>query len=168
MTRGRARREGGRSRVAAAELVVEVIDRRRSPTRGAGSIATFLEEVSGVLPPPSGGSVAIALVADTAMRGLNRKYRGRNATTDVLAFPGGGTRDPDGNLHLGDIAISVSRAARQAKEAGHSLACELRILALHGYLHLLGHDHEVDRGEMATLQRRLIRRFLPTGSSRLE
>jgi probable rRNA maturation factor len=158
----------GRSRVPASALVVEVIDRRRLPTRGAGSIARFIEAVGGVLPPASGGSVAIALLADAAMRRLNRTYRGRNATTDVLAFPGGGARDPAGHLHLGDIAISVPRAVRQAKEAGHSLACELRILALHGYLHLLGHDHEADRGEMATLQRRLIRRFSPPGSERAE
>ena len=99
------------------------------------------------------------------MREYNRVYRDRDAVTDVLAFPGDGP-DPDGRTHLGDIVIAAPQAARQARAAGHSLAREARILALHAYLHLLGYDHETDRGEMLRLQRRLERRLIPRGSSR--
>jgi probable rRNA maturation factor len=99
------------------------------------------------------------------MRSLNRTFRGRRGTTDVLAFPGGGDADPEGRAHLGDIAVSVPRAARQAAERGHSLRRELKILALHGYLHLLGLDHERDRGEMMRAQDRLVRVLL-TGRRR--
>jgi len=95
------------------------------------------------------------------MRELNGTFRGRRGTTDVLAFPGGGARDPEGRTHLGDIAVSVPRATRQANERGHSLVRELEILVLHGYLHLLGMDHETDRGEMMRLQDRLVRGLLP-------
>ncbi len=139
---------------------VAVVDRPRRRTAGAGALGVFLERLAVEAPPPRGARVALCLLSDAAMRELNRAFRGRNATTDVLAFPGGGTRDLEGRLDLGDIAVSVPRAARQAREAGHTLGRELRILALHGYLHLLGHDHERDRGEMSRMERRLIRRLL--------
>ena len=73
----------------------------------------------------------------------------------------GDAPDPEGGRHLGDLLISVPQAARQAGERRHSLARELRVLVLHGYLHLLGHDHETDGGRMMRLQRRLERRLLP-------
>lgn len=91
------------------------------------------------------------------MRALNRDFRGKDATTDVLSFPGGST--PDGE-HLGDVVISVPRARQQAAEAGHPVARELRVLLLHGLLHCLGHDHETDGGEMERLERRLRRRWI--------
>ena len=96
------------------------------------------------------------------MRELNRRFRGRDSTTDVLSFPGDSAPDPEGRRHLGDIAISVPTAARQARVAGHGLQRELSVLVLHGYLHLLGYDHETDDGTMLRLQRRLERRLLPT------
>jgi probable rRNA maturation factor len=139
---------------------VAVVDRRRGGTPQARGLRGFLGRLAAAVPPPEEARVALCLLSDAAMRKLNRAHRGLDATTDVLAFPGGGSRDPDGRIELGDIAVSVPRAARQAREAGHSLGRELRILALHGYLHLLGHDHETDRGEMATLERRLARRLL--------
>jgi probable rRNA maturation factor len=141
-------------------MEVAVVDRPRRRTPGARALRSFLERVAVLAPPPPGARVALCLLSDAAMRRLNLSFRGRNATTDVLAFPGGGSRDPEGRLDLGDIAVSVPRAARQAREAGHALGRELRILALHGYLHLLGHDHETDRGEMSGLERRLVRRLL--------
>jgi rRNA maturation RNase YbeY len=141
-------------------LDVEVVDRPRLRTPGARALRSFLEHVAVEAPPPPGARVVLCLLSDAAMRRLNRTFRGRGATTDVLAFPGGGSRDPEGQLELGDIAVSVPRAARQAREAGHPLGRELRILAMHGYLHLLGHDHEADRGEMRCLEQRLIRRLL--------
>jgi rRNA maturation RNase YbeY len=82
---------------------------------------------------------------------------------DVLSFPGDGERLQDGTLPLGEVVIAVGQAARQARAAGHSLARELRVLLIHGYLHLLGYDHEVDDGTMMRLQARLSRRLLAPG-----
>lgn len=102
-------------------------------------------------------SFAVRFVGDRTMRAWNRDFRGKDGTTDVLSFPG--ERTPD-EWPLGDVAISVPQAARQAAERNESLARELRVLLLHGVLHCLGHDHETDRGEMDALERRLRRRFL--------
>ncbi len=91
---------------------------------------------------------------------MNAHYRHVDAATDVLSFPAG----PDGGGSLGDVAIAVGVARRQATEQGHSLTTELRILALHGLLHLLGYDHEEDDGRMRRLEERLRRRAgLPRG-----
>jgi probable rRNA maturation factor len=99
--------------------------------------------------------VGLVLTNDRAMRALNHRYRGRKGTTDVLSFPG-----PGGEAGLGDIVISVERAERNARRFGHSLARELDVLALHGFLHVLAYDHETDDGEMDRLERRLRRRLL--------
>jgi probable rRNA maturation factor len=122
-------------------------------------------------------SCGVRFAGDRAMRRLNREFRGIDSTTDVLSFPGqaggpdaGGpdTGGPDAGGHLGDIVISVPAARRQAAAAGHDPQRELRILLLHGVLHCLGHDHEVDGGEMERLERRLRRRWIgpagPAGS----
>jgi len=89
--------------------------------------------------------VSIAFVDDEAMTSLNRKFRRRNKTTDVLTFPGD-------DRFLGDIVISIDQARRQAAEEKHSIATEVRYLILHGILHALGHDHETDNGEMNALE----------------
>ena len=89
--------------------------------------------------------LSIAFVGDEAMRELNRRFRRKNKTTDVLTFPG------DGPL-LGEIVISVDQARRQAADEKHSLATEVRYLILHGILHALGYDHETDNGEMNALE----------------
>jgi probable rRNA maturation factor len=89
--------------------------------------------------------LSIAFVDDAAMRELNRRFRRKNRTTDVLTFPG------DGPL-LGEIVISVDQARRQAADEKHSLATEIRYLILHGILHAMGHDHETDNGEMNALE----------------
>ena len=110
-----------------------------------------------VAPRSARGMVAIAILPDTRVKALNRKYRRKNQATDVLSFPGAGR-------HLGDIAISRGMAQKQAKLLGHSLATELRVLALHGLLHLLGYDHESDNGRMARVEARLRRKAgLPLG-----
>jgi len=102
----------------------------------------------------------VALVSDRKMREFNRRYRGMDSTTDVLSFPAEADDAPSGERHLGDIVISVTTAAQQARQARHSLSRELKLLALHGYLHLLGYDHEVDDGSMVRLERRLARRLI--------
>jgi probable rRNA maturation factor len=98
------------------------------------------------------GTITIAIVTDARMRALNTQFRQVNAATDVLSFPS------LGGLDLGDIAIARGVAARQAKAAGHALATEVRVLALHGLLHLAGYDHETDDGAMARVEARLRRK----------
>jgi probable rRNA maturation factor len=95
--------------------------------------------------------VTVAIVPDARVRALNQHFRRKNVNTDVLSFPA----DEPG--YLGDIVISSGVAARQAQAARHSVSTELRVLALHGLLHLLGYDHERDDGRMARLERRLRR-----------
>ena len=98
--------------------------------------------------------VSIAIVDDDAMRNLNRKFRKKNKTTDVLTFPADDS-DADPNATgrpLGDIVISLDQARRQARDERHSLATEVRYLLLHGILHALGFDHETDDGEMNALE----------------
>ena len=98
--------------------------------------------------------VSIAIVDDDAMRNLNRQFRKKNKTTDVLTFPADDS-DADPNASgrpLGDIVISIDQARRQATDQKHSLATEVRYLILHGTLHALGYDHETDSGEMNALE----------------
>ena len=116
---------------------------------------------------PSGtcGQVTIALVTDPVMRRLNRQFRGADKVTDVLSFPAEASPNPRNVPNfLGDLAIARGVAVRQARAQGHSTRVEIRVLALHGLLHLLGYDHEVDAGEMARLEERLRRRAgVPSG-----
>ena len=99
-----------------------------------------------------GGEVAVVLAGDKLLRRLNRQYRGKDRPTDVLSFPGEG-----GEEGLGDVVISVPTAERNARRQGHRLPRELDILALHGFLHVLGFDHETDQGQMDRLEGRLRR-----------
>jgi probable rRNA maturation factor len=124
-------------------VVVTTPDGGRVASRGLG---TWLEKAA---PTRAKGEVTVALISDQRMRTLNRSYRGKDYATDVLAFP------VDGETFLGDIAIATGVAERQADEAGHSVAIELRVLALHGLLHLVGYDHERDAGEMKRIETRL-------------
>src|SRR5258707_385367 len=98
--------------------------------------------------------VSIAFVDDAAMQQLNKRFRRKNRTTDVLTFPADASyADPKvKGRPLGDIVISVDQARRQATEEKHSLAIEVRYLILHGVLHALGYDHETDSGEMNALE----------------
>jgi len=99
------------------------------------------------------------LTGDAAMRKLNRDFLGHDYATDVLSFPSGAGAGP-----LGDLAISLDRAAEQAAELGHGVDDEVRVLMLHGVLHLTGHDHETDRGAMRRLETRWRRQYgLPAG-----
>jgi probable rRNA maturation factor len=135
-----------------------------------GSTVTFRRTAADVRPRPlatfartlernvaRGRRFDCLITGDSELRRLNRDFRAKDYPTDVLSFPG-----QDG--HLGDLAISVMRAREQAREFGHSTEDELRILMLHGVLHLLGHDHEVDDGRMARVEKRWRRELkLPNG-----
>ena len=102
--------------------------------------------------------MTVALVSDARMRTLNRRFRGKDYATDVLSFPAeakSSSQSPDSSPYLGDIVIATGVARRRARTAGHPATEELRILALHGLLHLLGYDHERDNGQMARVERRL-------------
>ncbi|MDT7542150.1 MAG: putative rRNA maturation factor, partial [Acidobacteriota bacterium] len=107
-----------------------------------------------------GAGTTVAFVSDRAMRELNRRWRGRRGTTDVLSFPAEQEvwEQVDGRT-LGDVIISVEQAARQAEENGLTLDGEIAQLILHGLLHLCGYDHERDKGEMNALELRLRRRL---------
>jgi probable rRNA maturation factor len=102
------------------------------------------------------GSVSVMLAGDEELRRLNREFRGKDKATDVLSFPAG---DTGRTSAAGDLAISVETAAREAERRGHSLDMELRVLLLHGVLHLAGYDHERDSGDMARKEN-LLRRKL--------
>jgi probable rRNA maturation factor len=100
------------------------------------------------------GDLSIVLTDDAQLQQLNRDYLGIDAPTDVLSFPATET-DPDSQAtYLGDILISVPRAAQQALEAGHPLASEVQLLVVHGVLHLLGYDHagRAEKERMWTVQ----------------
>lgn len=125
----------------------------------AQSLGRFLREASAVV--RLRGKVTVLLTTDTAMRRLNRRFRGKDKSTDVLSFPAGG---PVTAEVAGDLAISVSMARRQAAERGHSLATEIKVLMLHGLLHLAGYDHETDGGQMDRRERTLRAKLkLPQG-----
>ena len=129
-----------------AGLSVEVVT-------GGGARAPGLGPwLRAVAPARVRGTVVVAVVPDGRVRALNRRYRGTDAATDVLSFPAG---EPG---QLGEIVIAGGVARRQAARARHALRTELRILALHGLLHLLGYDHEQDDGRMAQAERRLRRK----------
>jgi probable rRNA maturation factor len=116
------------------------------------------------------GQVTVLLTTDKVICRLNREFRGKDKATDVLSFPAlshvSKTRRPSGKLGAGsvvprrleiagDLAISVHRARKQAAAMGHALVVEIKVLMLHGLLHLAGYDHETDEGEMARLEERL-------------
>lgn len=135
-------------------MAIEVINKQRLMAVPARRLATLAEAVLKAVRRP-GNSLTIALVRDRSIRDLNRKYRGKDSTTDVLSFAVSAAGD-----FLGDIVISTDMAARQAADAGHPLDRELSELVIHGALHLCGYDHETDRGEMNRLELKLRRRLL--------
>lgn len=147
-------------------LGVDWVDRTRGARIAAAPLVRFLRTLARLEPAAPGASIGVCLVGDRTMRRLNREWRGKDRTTDVLSFPAGETALPEGGRHLGDVVISVDRARSQARERGHPLSRELRVLLAHGYLHLLGYDHERDDGTMMRRQARLLRRAIPRGTRR--
>jgi probable rRNA maturation factor len=151
------RRPGGRGGALARRLTVAISDGRGRPVADGG-LARWLAAVA---PARARGEVAVALVSDAHVRKLNRVYRHKDAATDVLSFPADGLRMSRSSApELGDIVIATGVAKRQAHDAGHPYNTELRVLALHGLLHLLGFDHHDrnDNGRMERAEARLRRK----------
>jgi probable rRNA maturation factor len=138
---------------APASLSVVLLNRQRARPVSAPRLRRVLRGAARSL--GVGGELSLVMAGDGMLRRLNRVYRGKDKTTDVLSFAGEG-----GPAGLGDIVISVARAERNARGLGRSLAQELDVLALHGFLHVLGYDHETDGGVMDRLEGRLRRRLL--------
>ena len=137
-------------------LAVVAVNRQRRSRVDVARLTTILRGAADALAVR--GEVALVLAGDAAVRKLNHRYRGKDKPTDVLSFPGPGLAHTGESL--GDIVISVDTAAVNAKRLGRTLPQELGVLALHGFLHVLGYDHETDDGTMDRLERRLRRRLL--------
>ena len=140
--------------------MIEVVNRQRKVVLDVGRWRAFAEEALRVVPETEGAGVTVVFVSDRAMRELNRRWRGKRGTTDVLSFPSGQEEwERAEGKTLGDVVVSVEQAARQAAEHGLSFDGEVAQLILHGLLHLCGYDHETDRGQMNALELRLRRRL---------
>jgi probable rRNA maturation factor len=164
-----------------------VVNRQRSIPVSVGPLREFCERAIRELEFPR-NSITIRLVSDPAMARLNRRFRGKRGPTDVLSFsaaqpkrasrkkrsrpvrfsvpasrdhrtPATGEKRTTPEVYLGDIVIAPETARRNARRFSRRLATELRVLILHGMIHLAGYDHETDDGEMNRMERRLRRRF---------
>jgi probable rRNA maturation factor len=129
--------------------MIEVVNRQRGKKIDTRAWTTFAEKALDAI-GKHGSSATVAFVSDKRIRKLNQQFRNTDKATDVLSFPA-----DDADTNLGDIAISVETAAAQAKENGLTFQEEIAQLILHGLLHLSGHDHETDDGEMNRLELRL-------------
>lgn len=139
--------------------MIEVVNRQRKLQLDCERWQSFATRAIEVV-SANGADVTIAFVSDRAMCELNRMWRHKNATTDVLSFPAEQDEfEKLEGLRLGDVAISVEQAARQAIENSLELETEIAQLILHGLLHLCGYDHESDNGEMNKLELGLRRKL---------
>ena len=134
--------------------MIEAVNRQRKTRIDTKAWESFAEKAAAAI-GKNGSTATVAFVSDKAIRQLNHQFRNVDKATDVLSFPA----DEIDKLNLGDIAISVETAARQAKENGLTFDEEVAQLILHGLLHLSGYDHETDNGEMNRLELRLRRRL---------
>lgn len=139
--------------------MIEIVNRQRKLPIDSEHWRLFASKAVKAVPSYD-ASVTVAFVSDRVMRSLNRVWRGKRGTTDVLSFPAEQTDFEEAvEATMGDVVISVEQAARQAAEHGLSLEDEIAQLILHGLLHLCGYDHETDSGEMNRLELRLRRRL---------
>jgi rRNA maturation RNase YbeY len=154
------------SRTGAADAVA-ISNRQKAVRIDVAPLEGFLRKIAGAvgLRHPA---AAVCFISDREMARLNGKYRGKNRTTDVLSFPSEERARPKAlqrtaaelrGEFLGDIAISPTVARRNAERSGLTLAEEIRGLLVHGVLHLMGYDHESDRGEMEREEAKLRRRL---------
>jgi probable rRNA maturation factor len=150
-----------------------ILNRQRSVRLSTRALELFLLRVRRELGLKQ-AQVTVCLVSDAEIAGMNQSFRKKHGPTDVLSFPAVKLRKPtrstripvslesvpvDGDASLGDIAIAPAVAKRNAQNYGRTLPAELKILILHGVLHLLGFDHEADRGEMDRTEKKLRRRL---------
>jgi probable rRNA maturation factor len=150
-----------------------IMNRQRRVRIPVAELNRFLRSAQRRLRLPR-GAVAVALVTDREIKRWNRAFRGKNRSTDVLSFPAGDSQEkkskagaartrtrkigaPSPDFYLGDIAIAPAVARRNARRFGRTFPKEMRILILHGILHLMGYDHETDDGQMARREGRLRR-----------
>ena len=149
------------------------MNRQRAVRLSTRALESFLLRVRRELDLKQ-AQVTVCLVSDAEIAGMNESFRKKRGPTDVLSFPAVKLRQPsrskrrpasvasrsaDNDASLGDIAIAPAVAKRNAKNFGHTLPAELKILILHGVLHLLGFDHEADHGEMDRTEKKLRRRL---------
>ncbi len=144
--------------------MIEIINNQRKIKIKVEGFQEYTEKVIETIPVANGKIATIAFVSNKKMRELNKSFRGKNSTTDVLSFPFEAEKfeklsEPSalanayfGADNLGDIIISVEQAGRQAEENNLNLETEIKQLILHGVLHLCGYDHEQDAGEMNELE----------------
>ena len=145
-----------------------ILNRQREVRVARGDLDSFLRRVKRELGLAK-SDVTVCLVSDAEMARLNKSFRRRKGPTDVLSFPATMRKRPvrlprrtvrsQTDENLGDIAISPATARRYAKKNARRLAGELRVLMLHGVLHLLGYDHETDHGEMDRVEQKFRRRL---------
>ena len=145
-----------------------IVNRQRAVRLARRPLESFLRRVKSGLGLQEAG-LTVCLVSDAAIARMNETFRKKKGPTDVLSFPALTRRRPvqlrrgskmvKPGEYLGDIAISPATAQRYAKKYGRKPSSELQVLILHGVLHLLGYDHETDRGEMDRVERKLRKRF---------
>jgi probable rRNA maturation factor len=136
-----------------------IVNRQRGVNLPVKTLEDFFESVRKELRFPQ-NAVTIQFISDAAMARLNQYFRHKRGSTDVLSFPANdGTRPHRTSPYIGDIAISPQTARRNARRFSRTLPAEMRILILHGMLHLAGFDHETDHGEMQRMENRLRRRL---------
>jgi probable rRNA maturation factor len=145
-----------------------ILNRQRAVRLARRPLESFLRRVKNELGLKEAG-LTVCLVSDAEIARMNETFRKKKGPTDVLSFPmvarrravrlGRSSRTVKAGEYLGDIAISPATAQRYAKKYGRKLSSELQVLILHGVLHLLGYDHETDRGEMERMERKLRKRL---------
>lgn len=126
----------------------EIINNQRKVKVYLKNFEVFVTEAIRKTTEAGGKSVTVVFVSDRKMRFLNKTFRGKNMTTDVLSFPFEAEEFEKSEINLGDIFISLEQAAKQASENNLAFNIEIKQLILHGILHLCGFDHETDHGEM--------------------
>ena len=137
------------------KTMIEIINRQRKVKINPESFQEFAEKAVDAVKEARGKICTVAFVSDRKMTELNRMFRSKNSTTDVLSFPNEPDEFEEAENNLGDIVISLEQAARQAAENNLSLELEIKQLILHGILHLCDYDHETDKGEMNRLELKL-------------
>lgn len=128
--------------------MIEIVNRQRKIALETKRFLDFAEKAGKMIFEAENNDFTVAFVSDRKMRELNRQFRGKNSTTDVLSFPFEADEFDLEQNYLGDIVISVEQAERQAFENNLTIEGEIKQLILHGILHLCDYDHETDNGEM--------------------